>query len=67
MRLGVRFGLLAQRLRCSDDVVILAWMLGKAIERRRGRWQYRNTVIVAGRDVNRIYWTVAAPEKVILP
>ena len=67
MRFGVWLGLLAQRLHLGDRAVVLAWICGRAIETRVRRWQYRDTVVMASRDANRIYWTVAAPEKVILP
>lgn len=66
MRLGLRLGLLAQRLRLGDHAVIVAWMLGKAIEVRWHRWRMRHTVVIASRDHGRLFWTVQAPEKIKL-
>lgn len=65
MRLGVRLGLIAQWLRLGDKAVILAWLLGKAVERRTDRWRHRNTVALALRDAPSVFWTVAPPEKLL--
>ncbi len=65
MRLRIVLPLMASRLGCSDRVVVTLWWVTSRLAHRIERWRYRDTMVMASRDANRIYWTVAAPEKIL--